>query len=329
MKTNIFFLILIIAFGMSACKSDDDSDDRIGNWVERSVFDGRPRSSAASFSIGSMGYMGTGYDGDDYLSDFWAYDMNGDFWTQKADFPGSPRSAAVGFSVGNKGYLGTGFDGDEELSDFYSYDETTNTWSPIAEYPSTPRRNAIAFNSSDYGFVGTGFDGENDKKDFWKYNANEDSWTEVAGFGGNKRRNGAAFVIGDYAYIGTGSSNGVLLEDFWEFDMVSGAWRRLTDLDDDDEDIYLLRSGASCFSIGSKGYLTFGNDGTGDNETVWEYNPITDQWDQKTSFEDTPRENAVVFYDGNKAYIALGKYGSLYLDDTQEFFPNQEEDEDD
>lgn len=97
MKTR-YLIILTLPFLLS-CNTDDDGSDLIGNWTERSVFDGTPRSGASAFTIGDIGYMGTGYDGDDYLNDFWAYDMNGDFWSQKADFPGSGRSAAVGFAI--------------------------------------------------------------------------------------------------------------------------------------------------------------------------------------------------------------------------------------
>jgi len=101
-----------------SCSSDDDNNEDLGNWKERSVFDGNPRSNAISFTINNKGYMGTGYDGDDYLSDFWVYDIEGDFWAQKADFPGAPRSSAIGFNINDQGYLGIGYDGDFELSDF-------------------------------------------------------------------------------------------------------------------------------------------------------------------------------------------------------------------
>ena len=65
--------LLLVA---TSCSSDDDDDDT-GNWIERSVFDGSPRSGATSFTISNIGYMGVGYDGDDYLNSFWAYDIEG------------------------------------------------------------------------------------------------------------------------------------------------------------------------------------------------------------------------------------------------------------
>lgn len=67
---------------MASCSSDDEDED-LGNWIDKSVFDGSPRSGSAYFTIGNIGYSGVGYDGDDYLTSFWAYDMDGDYWSQK------------------------------------------------------------------------------------------------------------------------------------------------------------------------------------------------------------------------------------------------------
>lgn len=323
-----YLIILTIPF-LHGCNNDDDGTDLIGNWAERSVFDGTPRSGASAFTIGDVGYMGTGYDGDDYLTDFWAYDMNGDFWSQKADFPGSGRSAAVGFAINEKGYIGTGYDGNTELADFYAYNSANNTWDSIADFAGTSRRSAVAFNSSNLGYVGTGFDGDNDKKDFWQYDPNTDTWSEVSGFGGNKRRDAIVFTIGETTYLGTGVSNGLLEEDFWAFNMSSQQWTRKRDLDDEDEDLFLLRSDASAFAIGNKGYLAVGVDGSGTVRTVWAYTPETDTWEEKTSFENTARNDGIVFSNGSRAFLGLGRNGILYLDDLYEFFPNQEENEDD
>lgn len=316
----------LIALCMLSCSSDDD-DDKLGNWVGSSVFDGTPRSSAIAFTLGNKGYMGTGFDGDDYLNDFWSYDMDGNFWSQLADFSGSPRSSAVAFAVENRGYVGSGFDGDNELSDFYKYDPTTNTWSVTAAFEGTARRGAIAFNSETSGYVGTGFDGDNDKKDFWKYSPQTDTWVELVGFGGTKRREATTFSIGNKVYMGTGVSNGLDQEDFWVFDTTTEKWSELEDLDTDDYDV--RRSSSVGFSIGDKGYLVGGSQAGGITTSVWEYNPATDFWDEKTSFEGITRQDAISFYNGTKAFVTLGRSGNLYLDDNWEFFPFEEEDEDD
>ncbi|AYN66514.1 galactose oxidase [Euzebyella marina] len=308
------------------CSSDDDDDD-LGNWIDRSVFDGSPRSSVSGFTIDNIGYVGVGYDGDDYLNSFWAYNIDGDYWSQKADFPGSARNAAVGFDVDGKGYIGSGYDGLNELNDFYSYEPSSNTWQQIASLPNSSRRSAIAFGINGFGYFGTGFDGDNDRKDFWKYNPNTDSWSELVGFGGDKRREAVTFTIGDKVYLGTGVSNGIYLDDFWEFDSASESWTKKLDLDEED-DYSIVRSNAVAFALNGYGYIACGAS-SGALGTVWEYNPTNDTWEMKTSFEGTTRQDAIAFSNGSRALVGLGRSGTLYLDDLDEFFPFEEYDDED
>tara|TARA_R110002020_G_scaffold117986_1_gene269631 strand:- start:28344 stop:29339 length:996 start_codon:yes stop_codon:yes gene_type:complete len=325
-RFNLIFLIaFVILITGSSCSSDDDED--LGNWINRSIFDGSPRSGTSYFTIGDTGYMGTGYDGDDYLNSFWAYDLNGDFWTQKADFPGAPRNAGVGFVVADKGYIGSGYDGVDELDDFYVYDPSSNSWNPIATFPKGPRRNAIAFGTDGTGYFGTGYDGENDLKDFWKYDPANDSWDEMVGFGGNKRRSATSFQIGEKVYMGTGVSNGVYQDDFWEFDPASETWTKLLDLDEED-DYTITRSNAVAFTLNGYGYIATG-ERSGATTSVWEYDPGSDTWESKTAFEGATRQDAVAFHNGSRAFVGMGRTGTLYLDDLDEFFPFQEYDDED
>ncbi|WP_405383216.1 Kelch repeat-containing protein [Maribacter sp. LLG6340-A2] len=328
-KNNTYFLKMIsmaaVALLFVACSSDDDDED-LGNWIDKSVFDGSARSSVSGFTINDVGYMGVGYDGDDYLASFWAYDMEGDYWSQKADFPGVARNAAVGFELDGKGYIGTGYDGVDELSDFYSYDPTTNTWVEIAPLP-TDRRNAVAFGVNGFGYVGTGYDGENDKKDFYKYNPVDNTWVELVGYGGNKRRSATTFTINGQVYLGTGVSNGVYLDDFWVFDPATESWTKKLDLDEED-DYAISRSNAVGFTLNGYGYIACG-ELNGATNTVWEYDPISDEWEQKTSFEGATRQDAIAFSNGSRAFIGMGRTGSLYLDNLDEFFPLDEYEEED
>lgn len=311
----------------TSCSSDDDDDDDLGNWLSKSVFDGSPRSGMSSFVIGNIGYMGIGYDGDDYLKSFWAYDMDGNYWSQKADFEGTARNAAVGFTVNDLGYIGSGYDGLDELSDFYSYNPSTNAWTQIASLPSTARRSAVAFGLNGVGYFGTGFDGDNDRKDFWKYTPETDSWTELVGFGGNKRRAATSFIIDNKAYLATGVSNGLYLTDFWVFDPATEVWTQKLDLDEDD-DYAITRSNAVGFAMNGYGYIACG-ERSGSTSTVWEYEPATDTWEMKTNFEGTTRQDPVAFSNGSRAFVGLGRTGALYLDDLSEFFPFAEYDDED
>lgn len=98
--------------------------DAITNsWTQRTSFSGTPRAGAAGFSIGTKGYIGTGWDG--FLtSDFWEWDQSANNWTERAEFPGPPRYAGIGFALNGKGYIGMGFDiqSTESFNDLWKYD---------------------------------------------------------------------------------------------------------------------------------------------------------------------------------------------------------------
>ncbi len=325
LKTALAFSIILVPFLFTSCSEDDSTVDLVGNWIEKSSFDGPARSSAVSFVIGSYAYIATGYTGDAYLNDLWVYNSDGDYWEQKADFIGVKRSSASGFELNGKGYIGLGYDGTNRLKDFYEYDPTTNTWSQKADFAGSARYGAVGFQVAGKAYFGTGYDG-NYLKDFYQYNSSTDTWILSSGFGGNKRRNATVFVIDDKAYFGTGIGNNVLQYDFWEFNGTTEVWTKKRDINKGDSDEYnedyaLVRSNASSFVMNNLGYLV-----SGDNSTsVWQYNPQTDFWTEKTSLEASGRIDAIGFATNNKGYIMSGRSGTSYFDDLLEFKPNDEQ----
>ncbi|MEO6330892.1 MAG: hypothetical protein ABIO55_18295, partial [Ginsengibacter sp.] len=70
------------------------------------------------------------------------------------------------------------------------------------------------------------------------------------------------------------------------------------------------RSGATGFSIGSKGYIGTGTGSTFASSNLmsdfWEYDPSTNVWTQKANFGGGARYNSTAFSIGNKGYIATG-----------------------
>lgn len=327
----LFLVILIMSTLLISCSDDDDDTEYYGNWVESSTFDGDSRGNSVSFTIGDIGYVVTGYDGDDYLTDTWAYHSDGDYWEKLVDdggnniFTGEGRTGAVGFSINGKGYLGTGYNDDTgELADFWEFDPSTNTWTQKADFPGTARYDAIGFSVGDYGYIGTGYDGS-EQKDFYKYDPATDSWVQEVGYGGDKRQDATVFVINDVAYIGTGIQNGAYLEDFYSFD--GSTWTRLTDLDDDD-DYELTVANAAGFSINGKGYISTGLNGSVSTGT-WEYDPDTDTWEELPNFEGSARQDASAFTFDDTAYVLMGRSGSYYFDDVWELQPDVLENEDD
>jgi N-acetylneuraminic acid mutarotase len=327
LKKGILFATLIMSLSFTGCSSDDSSEDLMGNWVKKSAFDGPARSSASSFVIGTNAYITTGYTGDEYLKDLWVYNSTGDYWEQKANFPGIARSSASGFELNGKGYIGLGYDGTNKLKDFYEYNPATNVWEQKSDFAGTARYSAVGFQVGGKAYFGTGYDG-NYLKDFYQYNPEANTWTLVSGFSGNKRRNATVFVINDKAYLGTGINSGVYQTDFWEFNPATDLWTKKRNLDDDEDDhddYALVRSNASSFTMNGLGYIFCGEN----SRSIWEYNPTTDIWKERSSLEGAARTDAVGFNINNRGFAMLGRAGSSYFDDVWEFKPLEEASNDD
>jgi N-acetylneuraminic acid mutarotase len=80
------------------------------------------------------------------------------------------------------------------------------------------------------------------------------------------------------------------------------------------------REGAIGFSIGNKGYIGTGYDGTKRND-FWEYDVSNNAWSQRANFGGTGRDGAVGFSIVNKGYIGTGNDGA-YRNDFWEYDPN-------
>ncbi len=318
------FVFLLGAAVLTSCDKEDE-EETMGDWIKMSDFDGYPRCDAVAFTIGNLAYVGTGYDGEKRMSDFWEYNPDKNYWTQKANFPGPARNGAVAFAIGSKGYVGTGYDGTNRMNDFYEFDPSTNTWKKKANFIGSERYGAVGFSLGDKGYIGTGYDGIY-QKDFYSYSPSSDTWTKIISIGGSKRRDANAFTINGKAYVVSGLDNGSYLTDLWEFDPATGEWTKKREIYDksdekyDDDYANIARISAATFTIGGKGYLTLGSSSSL-LSTTWEYNPATDLWKELTSFEGTIRTEAVGFGIGNYGYVATGRSSSYYLDDIWRLDP--------
>ncbi|MFH0756780.1 MAG: kelch repeat-containing protein [Bacteroidota bacterium] len=325
----MYFVGILIVCGLmmiiQSC-DDDEDEDLIGNWVELSEFEGYARSDAVGFTINNTAYITTGYNGDGRLTDLWEYNSEEDVWTQKADFPGAPRNAAVAFGTSSKGYIGTGYDGDSKLSDFWEYDPVLDSWSQIADFPGTARYGAIAFAIGDKGYVGSGYDGSY-LKDFWEYDSGTGEWTKKTSIGGSKRKDAVSFVIDGMGYVCTGISSGSYETDFLMYDPSLDKWTKkraianATDEDFDDEYSTLTGKSGVAFTIGHRGYLIT------ESNNVWEYDPVADLWEQKTSLEGSTRTEAIGFTVNDIGYVVTGRSGSSYFEDVWTLYPDDEYDE--
>jgi N-acetylneuraminic acid mutarotase len=329
--------ILIIAsfFITHGCvkRTGESDDDVIGNWLRSSDFDGNARSEAVTFVIGDYVYLTTGATDRDRFKDLWEYSLTRQYWSQKADLPGVTRNSAIGFTIGTKGYVGTGYDGNNKLNDFWEYDRLANVWTQKANFGGTARYDAVGFSVSDKGYISCGFDG-NYLKDLWQYNPSTDQWVQKASIGGTKRSASAAFVLNGKAYVCSGNNNGSALNDLWMYDAASDTWtekRKLTDVSEDsydDEYSNIARYNGVAFVMDNYAYLTTGENGSLISNT-WQYDPSSDLWSKKTSFEGSARTGASSFTLGDRGFVLTGRSGSLSFDNAYEFHPGEEQNDGD
>lgn len=327
-----FFLPASIALVLYSCTKSSDStsaEDTSGNWVKRSEFEGNARTEAASFTIGDTAYIGTGFDGINRYTDFWAYDPVKNYWIQRAQFPGVARNSAAGFTIGGKGYIATGYDGINRLNDTWEYNPAANKWTQKANFAGTARYDAVGFGINDKGYIATGFDGGY-TKDMWEFNpasGTDGAWTQQVSLGGAKRSGAVAFVYNNKAYIFTGINNGTPVTDGWSYDPIAASWTQLKDITNVSSDSYdddytdIARTNAVGFIIGTKGYITCG-EASGYTKKTWQYDFATDTWARKTTYERAERSGAVGFTVKGRGYVATGRNTTYYFDDIDEFLPD-------
>ncbi|MFI5164719.1 MAG: Kelch repeat-containing protein, partial [Bacteroidia bacterium] len=177
-------------------------------------------------------------------------------------------------------------------------------WKQKANFGGIARSNAAGFSIGTKGYIGTGSIGTSLRQDFWEYDPATDSWTQKADFGGGARLAAVGFSIDTFGYIGTGfsSPNGppyTYYNDFWEYNPTANTWIQKASFS-------VGRYYAVGFSIGSKGYIGTGSDGSVDLNDFWQYDPMDDSWTQKANFGGTVRAGAAGFSIGALGYIGTG-----------------------
>ena len=136
-------------------------------------------------------------------------------------------------------------------------------------------------------------------------------WTEVASMPGPGRNHAVSFVIGDTAYVTTGS----FWQDFHKYHIPSDTWHSAPDF------AGVGRSYAVGFEANGKGYVTMGFAATNNIlDDMWEYDPATGEWTQKTSCPCDGRLHPGAAVINNKAYITMGQNAND-LKDMWEYDP--------
>lgn len=321
--------IAIILLLTSGC--DDPFPTTRGIWVKSITFRGVPRSGVVTFSIGNQVFAGLGYNGRDYLSDFYLFEDG--IWKSVAKFPGPLREKAIAFSINSKGYIGLGSYKNTGgsivyLNDFWEYDSFNNQWKQLKDFSGGKRDGAVAVAYGQKGYVGTGFDGTNWFNDFWAYTPNTDTWQQLDSYPSAGRVGSSAFVMNGKILLVGGKNNSLYFSELWEYDPQSSsmlAWTsRAQDAGSDNYSNFkaaVRRSNAVAFAFRDKAYITLGASPSLTLST-YEYNPTNYRWTVKNNFYGSYRQNAIWFISNNNAYVGMGDAVSTHFDDIWEWRPD-------
>jgi N-acetylneuraminic acid mutarotase len=307
MKKNYF----VAAFAFFLCVNAFATD----TWTQLADFGGAVRHWAVGFSIGSKGYIGTGYGGGVYRQDVWEYDPTLNVWTQMANFGGGTRYKATAITIGSKAYVGTGINSSGTLKkDFWEFDPVANTWTAKTDFPGTARGSCTGVGIGTKGYLGTGNDG-NLKRDWYEYDQATDTWITKASHPSVSGLDCAScFAIGTKLYVACGNWSASPSSYYmYEYDPATNAWTGKANVGG------LPRREACAFSIGGKGYICMGCYSNQYLTDLEEYDPVTDGWVPKTSCTGPGRYEGVSFSIGSTGYMGTGITSSAELHDFYEW----------
>jgi N-acetylneuraminic acid mutarotase len=194
------------------------------SWASKAAFPGAARYFAVGFSLKDQGYVGTGYDGGNNMSDFFRYIPSQDRWEPITSLK-DKRRQAVAFVIKDSAYVVTGTGAGVVPTRMYVYDATNDTWREKAkienatdesfddDYSSIARYAGVAFVINNKGYVTTGFSGAST----WEYDPVADRWTEKTAFDGASRNSAVGFSVKGRGFISTGYSSATYLDDLYEF----------------------------------------------------------------------------------------------------------------
>jgi N-acetylneuraminic acid mutarotase len=223
------------------------------------------------------------------------------------------------FTHGSKLYFGLQYG---STNYFASLETTTGAFQTLASFPGTPVFKFCSFVFNNKGYVLGGYSGANNVvNQFWEYDFTTNQWTNKGGLPGGARAAANAFVLNDKVYFGLGydyrTFNGQSIKhyknDWYQFNPATynGYSAVKADLPEG-------RAYAKGFIINDKIYVGWGKNNSGNQNDLWEYNPVKNTWAQKTNCPATNggqndyRSNLNAFSIGNVGYLVKGDLAEFW-----------------
>lgn len=134
------------------------------------------------------------------------------------------------------------------------------------------------------------------------------SWMQLQNYPSVGFDDGVAFTIGDRAYVGTGMNSGFSISgSFFAYNATINSWEDIADLPVGEERQY-----ATAISHNGKGYVIGGiNSANQELNDIWEYDPVSDLWTEKTSLPGIGRSGSSCFVLSDTIFLVGGKESQI------------------
>lgn len=192
----------------------------------------------------------------------------------------------------------------------YGVNVNGNSWVQKASYNYFATEYPYSFVIGDKRYIGGGTDiFHASYGGFWEYDPLIDVWTQKATPLTAPSYAAIGFSIGNKGYTGLGKDGtGIYSSAFLEYDPSSNVWTSKANFPG-------YRAFAVNFSIGNFGFVCTGESFSTPTSSIfvsdmWQYDPTSDIWTQKTSLPGVSRRDASGFVIDNNAFIIGGLGGS-------------------
>lgn len=287
-------------------------------WQQFTDFPGVARDDGASFSIGSIHYLGTGRSLDfSCTGDFYAYDSNLEIWYPVASLPlWQERQYACAFSQEQYGYVVGG----ENCNGFYfnsfwKYDPNINLWSEMPALPAAGRAGCQQFMlGTDFYLIG-GRNANGILNEVWCFHFASNTWEQLGNLPFEGCWRGLAFNNGAHGFLAAGRTNTANQTGWntqtWSYEKLTDTW-----------------SATNILDFGSRMYVNtaqtdslvfvYGGVDPNDNtlSSLEKVNLNTLQKTNLSSFAGTPRKGCMTFAGNGFFYLSTGIAGNNRLDET-------------
>lgn len=192
-------------------------------WSSKADFPGVPRYGTHHFTIGGLGYVGSGNSGSalgPYVSDMYAYDPVSNTWVSKSALPGLARyGTSTITAIGHAFVFGGLMSNQQHTGDIYEYDALSDSWTLRAPLPGSTRTYAMALSYSSEGAIVAGKSGAGQNiYDGFRYWPSNNSWAAIPDYPGESGWVGATMAINGRSFGGLGYTlaDGNDYNDWWE-----------------------------------------------------------------------------------------------------------------